>query len=72
MSVLEVEFSDGIARVRLNRPEARNALNPELIVALADCWSQLQGDDDVRVVVLTGAAGSTFCAGFDLGRLSRC
>ncbi|HJM92519.1 MAG: enoyl-CoA hydratase-related protein [Alphaproteobacteria bacterium] len=68
MSVLEVEFSDGIARVRLNRPEARNALNPELIVALADCWSQLQGDDDVRVVVLTGAAGSTFCAGFDLGR----
>ncbi|MDP6831368.1 MAG: enoyl-CoA hydratase-related protein [Alphaproteobacteria bacterium] len=67
MSVLDVEFSDGIALVRLNRPEARNALNPELIVALANCWLQLRDDDSVRVVVLTGAAGSTFCAGFDLG-----
>ena len=68
MSVLEVEFSDGIALVRLNRPDARNALNPELIVALANCWAQLQADADVRVVVLTAAMGSTFCAGFDLAR----
>ncbi len=67
MSVLEIEFSEGIALVRLNRPEARNALNPELIVALANCWIQLRDDDSVRVIVLTGAAGSTFCAGFDLG-----
>lgn len=66
MAVLDIEFDNGIALVRLNRPEARNALNPALIVALAACWPQLQGDDNVRVVVLTGAAGSTFCAGFDL------
>ncbi|MBT3535635.1 MAG: crotonase/enoyl-CoA hydratase family protein [Rhodospirillaceae bacterium] len=66
MAVLELEQRDGVALVRLNRPEARNALNPELIVALADCWARLQADDGVRVVVLTGAAGSTFCAGFDL------
>lgn len=66
MAVLEVEHRDGIALVRLNRPDARNALNPELIVALAECWAKIDRDDDVRVVVLSGAAGSTFCAGFDL------
>ena len=66
MAVLEIEQNDGIALVRLNRSEARNALNPELIVALAACWEKLGMDDDIRVVVLSGAAGSTFCAGFDL------
>ena len=66
--VLHVEIADHVALVRLERPEARNALNPELIVRLADCWQALQGDAEVRAVVLTGAAGSTFCAGFDLGR----
>jgi enoyl-CoA hydratase len=66
MAVLEFEQNDGVALVRLNRPEARNALNPELIVALAQCWQRLRDDEDVRVVVLSGAAGSTFCAGFDL------
>ncbi len=68
MAVLEIEINDHIALVRLNRPEARNALNPELIVALADCWERLKDDDSVRVAVLTGAAGSTFCAGGDLAR----
>ncbi|MDP6345053.1 MAG: enoyl-CoA hydratase-related protein [Alphaproteobacteria bacterium] len=68
MSVLQVETKDHIAVVTLNRPEARNALSPELIVRLARAWDDIQGDDEVRVVVLTGAAGSTFCAGFDLAR----
>ncbi len=68
MAVLEQERKDEVALVRLNRPEARNALNPELIVMLAACWETLQADEAVRAVVLTGAPGSTFCAGFDLGR----
>lgn len=67
MPVVEVERADHVTVVRLNRPQARNAMNPELIVALADTWERLAGDDDVRVVVLTGAPSSTFCAGFDLG-----
>ena len=66
MPVLDVETNNGITLVRLNRPEARNALNPELIVALAECWAGLGADDDTRVVVLSGAGTSTFCAGFDL------
>lgn len=66
MTVLLVEKADHIATVTLNRPEARNALNPELVCRLAECWETLKADETVRVVVLTGAAGSTFCAGFDL------
>ncbi len=66
MGVVETYVSEHVAVVALNRPEARNALDPELIVALADTWDRLAGDDAVRVVVITAATGSTFCAGFDL------
>lgn len=67
MTVLDVQTDANVAVVTLNRPEARNALNPELIVALAAAWDQLAADDDVRAIVVTGADGSTFCSGFDLG-----
>jgi enoyl-CoA hydratase len=68
MTVLTCEIADNVATVTLNRPEARNALSPELIVRLDECWRDLREDDAVRAVVLTGAPGSTFCAGFDLAR----
>jgi len=68
MSVLDVNVSDSIAVLTLNRPEARNALSPELVVRLARSWQTIREDADIRVVVLTGAAGSTFCAGFDLAK----
>lgn len=56
----------GVATVTLNRPDVRNAFDPTLIAALATAAADLGGDDDVRVVVLTGA-GSAFSAGADLG-----
>lgn len=62
--------SDGIARIVLNRPDKRNALNPEMIVRLARAWDELANDSDVRVVLLSAAGGKTFCAGADLGRLT--
>ncbi|MDP6952110.1 MAG: enoyl-CoA hydratase-related protein [Alphaproteobacteria bacterium] len=68
MTVLQSEITNHVATITLNRPEARNALSPELIVRLDQCWRDLREDDEVRVVVLTGAPGSTFCAGFDLAR----
>ena len=68
MTVLRIDRSDGVSVVTLNRPDARNALNPELIVRLDKCWQSLRDDGDVRAVVLTGATGSTFCAGFDLAQ----
>ena len=67
MSVVLVSKVDHVATVVLNRPDARNALNPELIVTLAATWDELAADGDVRAVVVTGAEGSTFCSGFDLG-----
>ena len=67
MGVLEYEMDGQVALVTLNRPESRNSLNPELIVTLAELWSSLEQDNAVRAVVLTGADGSTFCSGFDLG-----
>ena len=68
MTVLKIETNYGVAVVTLSRPEARNALNPELIVRLDQCWRSLRDEGNVRAVVLTGAAGSTFCAGFDLAQ----
>lgn len=67
MAVLDVSITDHIALVILNRPDARNALNPELIIALATAWDELGANDDVRVIVVTSSGGSTFCSGFDLG-----
>ncbi|MGW0830509.1 enoyl-CoA hydratase-related protein [Streptomyces prunicolor] len=49
----------------LNRPEARNALNPELIDELSTVLREADGDPAVRAIVLTGA-GTVFCAGMDL------
>ena len=68
MSVLEVDTSDGVRTLTLNRPEARNALNSELIRALAEGLADADRDDDVAVVVLTGA-DPAFCAGLDLKQL---
>lgn len=61
--------TDGhIATVTFNRPEARNAVNPEVIVRLADAWDAIDADDEVRVAILTGT-GDHFCAGADLDKL---
>jgi len=57
-----------IARITLNRPEKRNALNDALIAGLKDALSQANEDAAVRSVVITGA-GSDFCSGADLASL---
>ena len=56
------------ARLVLNRPAARNALDPELAAALAEAIHAASADPSVRVIVLTGA-GSAFCAGAKLDGL---
>ncbi len=61
------EVSDGVARVTLNRPDQRNALNGELLSQLVEAMKRARDDDEVRVVVLTGAGEKVFCAGADLG-----
>ena len=50
----------------MNRPEVRNAINPEMLCRLADAWQDVNDDPDVRVAILTGAGDKAFCAGADL------
>ena len=59
------ESKDHVAVVTLNRPEARNALNLSALAALADAWTRIDQDPDIRVAILTGAGGH-FCSGSDL------
>ena len=67
--VLLVDVADGIATATLNRPESRNALNRDLRRALRDRMRELDEDDSVDAVVLTGA-DPAFCAGLDLKELA--
>jgi methylglutaconyl-CoA hydratase len=59
-----------VARITLNRPEKRNALNDELIAALKDALRRANDAEDVRVVIVSGA-GADFCSGADLAALQR-
>ncbi len=63
-----LEVSDRIATVTLNRPEARNALSSEVLRLLPERMRDAEADDDVDVVILTGA-DPAFCAGLDLKEL---
>jgi len=62
------EKKDHVAYVRINRPEAKNALDPETVVALAKAWVDFRDDNDMRVAIVTGT-GDSFCSGADLGKL---
>lgn len=63
--VLVVATEDGVATVTLNRPERRNALNRSLRRELRRAIGELEADDGIRAVILTGA-DPAFCAGLDL------
>lgn len=67
--VLLVEIRDKVALMTLNRPEARNALSPELAAAIPRTVAELDAREDVAAIVITGA-DPAFCAGFDLKRLA--
>jgi enoyl-CoA hydratase/carnithine racemase len=62
---VRVHIADGVADVRLNRPDKRNALDQAMFEAIVETGSQLAADHSVRVVVLSGE-GKSFCAGLDL------
>lgn len=64
------EVHAGIARITLNRPEKRNALDGEMVAELKSVFSASAADDSCRVVLLTGA-GTDFCSGADLANLEK-
>ncbi len=60
-----LEKKDKIATITLNRPKVKNAMNPQMHLEMLEVLSDLEEDDSVRVLVLTGS-GNSFCAGQDL------
>jgi methylglutaconyl-CoA hydratase len=64
------EIQDGVARIILNRPEKRNALDAELVSELKDAIASSARDSNCRVVLLSGA-GTDFCSGADLAALEK-
>ncbi|MEE9133969.1 MAG: enoyl-CoA hydratase-related protein [Gemmatimonadota bacterium] len=65
-AVVLIEKSDRVGIITVNRPDKLNALNPEVRVSIAMALEQLRQDDDVRVVILTGAGDKAFIAGADI------
>ncbi len=64
------ESNNGVARITLNRPDKRNALNEQLVADLKAAMVEAESDAETKVVLLRGA-GKDFCAGADLAQLQR-
>lgn len=69
MSTILFEKRDQQAWITLNRPAARNMINGDMFVELADAWQEVREDDSIRVAVLTGAGDADFCCGGDLSEV---
>jgi enoyl-CoA hydratase/carnithine racemase len=66
MEKLLYEKHDRIAYLTINRPDARNAIDPDVHRLMIEAWADFRDDDAVDVAVLTGAGDEAFCAGADL------
>lgn len=66
---VETSVTDGVALLRLNRPEARNALSPEVMAELASALERADTDPEVRCIVIAGN-DEAFAAGADVGALA--
>ena len=62
---LDVQITDGVAWVTLDRPEVLNAFDSRMQRELHDLWRGFRVDDEVRCIVLTGAGEKAFCTGID-------
>ena len=69
MNNLLLEVENGIALLTINRPKALNALNSETLAELNTCLAELENNDDVKVVILTGSGEKSFVAGADISEM---
>ena len=69
MKNVQLEVADQIATVTIDRPKALNALNTETLSELKECFSELEKQKDVRVVILTGGGNKSFVAGADISEM---
>lgn len=70
MAAVEMERRDRVAIATINRPEARNAVNGDVANAMEAILDEIEADDTIQAVVITGA-GPTFCAGADLKKVAK-
>lgn len=66
-SQIMYDVADSVATITLNRPERMNAFTDVMMRELIDAFDQVDADDDVRAVIVTGSGDRAFCAGADLG-----
>ena len=59
------EFFEGIAKITINRPRYRNAFTPTTTMEMSDALTICRENQDISVVVLTGAGDKAFCSGGD-------
>ena len=69
---LLVSERDGVATITFNRPDARNALTPEMLCRFDEALAACEADGSVRVIILTGAGEQAFCAGGDSHKVCPC
>lgn len=63
---IDVDVTEGVALVTINRPERHNALDAEHYHALSEAWMRVRDDERIRCAIVTGAGDKTFCAGADV------
>lgn len=60
------EVADGMAKITINRPSVRNAFRPQTVIELQEAFSLARDDEEVGVIILTGAGTEAFCSGGDI------
>ena len=68
--LIELAVDDGIATLRLNRPEKRNAMNDDMRSEFIEALEMITADKSIRALVLTGN-GKGFCAGGDIAGMEK-
>ena len=71
MSLLEISTEDGVCIVKINRPEKLNAMNTDVAKEIIKTFQQLDKDDNVKVIILTGQGDKAFSAGADIEYMSQ-
>ena len=68
--MIRTEIDGAILTITLDRPEAMNALSPEMMAGIEDALIAYRDDPELRCAIITGAGPRAFCAGADLGRMA--
>ena len=63
---IKYQMGDGIAKISINRPQVRNAFRPQTIIELIEAFHLARDNEDVGVIILTGAGTEAFCSGGDI------